>query len=391
MRHFRISFMLLAILVFGCVWYAGCGGGGIPGGGLSFFTSSGSSPASSSSPQPSGSATTTPTPLATGRIGTYDLILNSGFVYWTERTGGVDGGVFRIKTDGSSTSVETVATGITNAFGLTIVGSTCYVTDDQAGVIYSIDLTKTFPATPQQYLVGLTQPLWIRTDGANLFWTEYGTNKRVGMALAGQTSPSVIPVTDSTSLDKPFALYVDAKNGRCYITEAHGSGSAVWWVRTDGLTSTHNAYTPTKIFSGSQTWFGSSIHYDNSNDVVYWTEYNNNPGLFRIARVPSSGATPDTVESNANAQWPDCSDPTSGQIYFSWNVKGSSGGNIYADSTTDLTKSSSAILPSGSTDFPFRMEFSGGAVYWTEFPGYDPATAPITTGGNGRVMKFQIP
>jgi hypothetical protein len=353
----------------------------------------------SSSPSPTQTSSPNPSPtssvgagekvLATGRTNTFDLTLNAGYAYWTEKSGGNAGGVFRAKTDGTGT-VETVSTGWANAYSLAFVGSDIYFTQKLGaaqGTIMKVSSTATLPATAVAYMKGLTNPIWIRysvTDGY-LYFLQYsaagGSLCRIKPGLTAPTATDVQIVCNK--FVNPYALFIEPIGGRAYVGEMAGTQtSRLTSVNiNDPIASNQN---PTQIYSGNETYYITSITVDTVNSYVYWTNYASNSGVWRI----KSGTTvPEKVETGiANAFC--LFGPAGTAIWYSLNVQRAQNGSIYGESITDVTKPSVNILgPSTSCTTPLVFGINGNNFYWTEYPGFDPTDLDAGGGQQCRVMR----
>ena len=389
MKDLKIALIIAVILFTGCVMFAGCsGGGGTPGGGLTFFGSGGGGGGAGPTPTP------TPTPgpggeivLAEGRVNTYDLCIDGAFIYWTERAGGTSGGVFRTLIDGTGI-VETVAAGYPQAYGLCIVGTTLYFTDrtQPTGRIVRVDISgATF--VPEDYISGLTQPLWIRHVDGYLYWTEYfdpGRFLRVVQVPSGTAAPALADVEEVCStLHYPFAFYLDGVNGRALLTELAGNSGRVMWVPL-GVNQTANMRV---IYQGMETYYGTSITYDSSMDMVYWCNFLSLSGVWRMARVPASGAVPEPVETGISRAF-DVFGPSSGLIHYSLDEPRVGGGNIYWDLLASLTNASGTDITNSTITDPFRFTIAGGSYFWTEYPDFDPTNLDYGGSSTCRVMRY---
>jgi hypothetical protein len=394
-KNVKLSLVLAGIMVLGMVIFYGCsGGGGTPGGGLSFFTGGSGGVSATGSPSPTVSPTSSPAAgekvLATGRTNTFDLAINAGYAYWTEKSGGNAGGVFRAKTDGTSTTAETVSSGWSNTYSLAFVGSDIYFTQKLGaaqGTIMRVSPSGTLPATATTYMKGLTNPIWIRynvSDGY-LYFLQYsaagGSLCRIKPGIASPVATDVQIVCNK--FVNPYALFIEPIGGRAYVGEMAGTQtSRLMYVNiNDPVDSNQN---PTVIYSGNETYYITSITVDTVNSLVYWTNYSSNSGVWRMAQ---SATKPEAVETGiANAFY--LYGPAGTAIWYSLNVQRVQNGSIYGENITDVTKPAVNILgPSTTATTPLVFVLSGGNFYWTEFPGFDPTDLDVGGGQQCRVMR----
>jgi hypothetical protein len=393
-KNVKLSLVLAGIMVLGLVVVYGCsGGGGTPGGGLTFFggEGSGGNPTVSPSPIPSptSSAAANEKVLATGRSNTFDLAVNAGYAYWTEKSGGNAGGVFRTKVDGTGL-VETVATGWANAYSLCFVGSDIYFTQKLGaaqGTIMKVSTTGTLPATASTYMKGLTNPIWIRynvTDGYLYFIQYSAAGGSLCRILPGLASPAATDIKIvCNKFVNPYALFIEPIGGRAYIGEIAGTQtSRVMSVNiNDPIDSNQN---PTIIYSGNETYYVTSITVDTVNSYVYWTNFASNSGVWRFK---NGGTTPEKVETGiARAFY--LFGPAGTAIWYSLNEQRAANGSIYGEDINDVTKASVNILgPTTTCSTPLVFVINGGNFFWTEYPGFDPNDLDAGGSQQCRVMK----
>jgi len=382
MKSLKGSMLLIAFLVGGIllstIFFYGCGKD-------DNANATGSNPSPTPSPTSSGAARETV--LATGRTNTYDLEVVGQYVYWTENYNG--GGVYRAKTDGTSTTPESVATGLNNPFSLTLANGDTYITLNN-GVGNSKIVKQSASATtttPTDYITGRTNTIWIvyNTRDGYLYWLEYTTTGgALYRALAGSSStPTVETVCDTFS--NPFGISFDKNYTKAYIGEMAGSGSRLLSVP---LAPNQTA---TQIYSGTETLYVTSTSYDDSTGYLYWCNNQSNGGVYRYQTTPPSGTTPEVepVEEGLATAF-DCDGPEVGNIYYSLNVARSSNGSIYYDVVSDLTKVSQNALGSSTTcSNPFRFETDGTFFYWTEYNNFNPQDLVAGGSSSCRVMKYQ--
>lgn len=384
MKSFKGSMVLIAFLVSGIllsmIFFYGCGNDDDH----NYNSSGGSSP----SPNPSSTGSgPKETELATGRTNTYDLSVIGDYVYWTEKYSG--GGVYRAKTDGTSSSPEAVANGLDNAFSLTLAGGDTYVTlfngVGNSKIVRKVSTDSGTTAT--DYITGRTNTIWItyNTRDGFLYWLEYTTaGGALYRAKAGESSnPTVETICDTFS--NPFGICFDKSYTKAYIGEMAGSGSRLMSV------SLAPNSTASQIYSGPETLYVTSTSYDDSTGYLYWCNYQSNGGVYRVKTVLGSGetATAEEVETGLATAF-DVDGPEVGNIYYSLNVTRSSGGTIYYDMVSDLTQPSVNALGSGTTcSNPFRFETDGTYFYWTEYNNFNPQDLQAGGSSSCRVMMYK--
>ncbi|MGV8124020.1 MAG: hypothetical protein AB2L14_30080 [Candidatus Xenobiia bacterium LiM19] len=384
MKSFKGSMVLIAFLVSGIllsmIFFYGCG----KDDDHNYTSGGGSSP----SPNPSSSSSgPKETELATGRTNTYDLEAVGEYVYWTEKYTG--GGVFRVKADGTSSSPETVATGLDNAFSLTLANGDTYVTLYN-GVGSSKIVKKAASDTgtsASDYITGRTNTAWIvyNTRDGYLYWLEYTTTG--GALYRAQAGSSANPTVDTVcnTFSNPYGICFDKNFTKAYIGEMAGSGSRLMSV------SLAPNSTASQIYSGPETLYVTSTSYDDSTGYLYWCNYQSNGGVYRVKTVLPDGetATAEVVEEGLATAF-DVQGPQVGNIYYSLNITRGSGGTIYYDLVSDLTKASvNALGSSTSATYPFRFETDGLNFYWTEYNNFNPQDLQAGGSSSCRVMKYK--
>ncbi len=381
MKSLKASMVLIAFLVSGIllsmIFFYGCG-----------KDDAGRSTGSSSSPTPTptGSGTPKETVLATGRTNTYDLEVIGTYVYWTEKYNG--GGVFRAKTDGTSTAPETVAAGLNNPVSLTLANGDTYITlNNGVGNSKIVKASGSSTSTvATDYITGRTNTIWIiyNTRDGFLYWLEFTPAGGALMrAQAGsQSTPTIETVTNT--LNNPYGISFDKNFTKAYIGEMAGTGS-----RLLSVALAPNS-TPVQIYSGSETLYVTSTSYDDASGFLYWCNYQSNGGVYRIKTISSGTETPkpETVESGIATAF-DVNGPQIGNIYYSLNVDRGSGGSIFYDQLSDLTKPSvNALGASTTASNPFRFETDGSNFYWTEYNNFNPQDLDAGGSSSCRVMKY---
>jgi hypothetical protein len=383
-KNTTLSLVLAGILLLGLMVLFGC--------------ADQSNSSGSSSPSPSGTPTPSPTgtiganekALATGRSNTFDLAINAGYAYWTEKSGGNAGGIFRAKTDGTTTTPDTVTTGWSNAYSLTFVGSDIYFTQKLGaaqGTIMKVSSTGTLPATATTYMKGLTNPLWIRynvTDGYLYFLQYSAAGGSLCRILPGLANPAATDIQIvCNKFVNPYALFIEPIGGRAYVGEIAGTQtSRVMSVNiNDPVNSSQN---PTIIYSGNETYYVTSITVDTVNSYVYWTNFASNSGVWRFK---SGGTTPEVVETGiARAFY--LFGPAGTAIWYSLNEQRAANGSIYGENINDVTQPSVNILGSTTTcSTPLVFVINGGNFFWTEYPGFDPTDLDAGGSQQCRVMR----
>jgi hypothetical protein len=402
----KISFILVGLLVMGCLFfYAGCGGLGTPGGALlphGNYSSASPTP-SGGSPSASPTGTSSPgagkeTQIATGLTNPFDLALSSdnNNVYWTQ-TGG-SGGVYTAKTDGTSTKPDTLASGTAgaNAYSLCVSSAgylywTQFVGTGQGTVMrLKIPQTGGTWGTAETYVSGLTNPTWIREANGFIYWTEFvqanGRFRRINSSYSTQQIPTggyttasteVETINSSQGFNYPYRFIIDSTTNMAIVAELAGSGSNIW------ITAISKDSTPSKIFTDAQTCrYPTGLAYDNSNNYVYYCNYQADTGVYRFQIQQNQDGTytvvttpKDTVETG---RWRAfyLFGPSAGKVYFSVNETRANAGSIYSEDVNKITDAAVNVLGSSTTaSSPLQFVISGGKYYWTEDPDFNTTTA----------------
>ncbi|MDQ7822984.1 MAG: hypothetical protein RDV48_09345 [Candidatus Eremiobacteraeota bacterium] len=379
-------------------------------------SSSSPSPSVSGSPNPSPNPTGSPstgkeTTLAQGLTNAFDLALSSDntYVYWTQ-TGG-SGGVYAAKTDGTTTTPQALATGTSGANAYSIcVSSAGYLYYSQfvgtgQGTIMRLKIPTTTGGswgTAETYVSGLTNPAWVRESNGIIYWTEFvqanGRFRRIQSSYTTQQIPTggyttasteVETINSSQGFNYPYRFILDSTTNNAIIAELAGSGSNIW------ITGMTKDSTPSKIFTDAQTCrYPTGLAYDNSNNYVYYANYQADTGVYRFKIKQTSGVyetvtTPEATVETGRWRAFYLFGPSAGKVYFSVNETRANAGSIYSEDVSKITDAAVNVLGSNTTaTSPLQFVISAGKYYWTEDPDFNTTTATCTGSSNCRVMKY---
>lgn len=371
MKKTKITLSLFGIILIGCLLfiYTGCSAPESTGGGGG----------SSASPTPTASGQKGETVIATGRTNPYDIAVSNGYVFWTEKIA-ASGGVYAKRMDGTG-DLKTIASGYPNTYGIAIANADLYFTQKLGpgqGTVMHVDINGNI----ETYCSGLSNPTWIKFNQGDgyIYWTEtVSTNGRLCRKLVGNVNAETQVIAGSMNL--PYAFAIDASGGYVYLTQIAGNLSSILKIKNEV------SGTQTTLYTGMETYYGTSVTFDGTGAYVYWCDFLSNAGVYRIK---TNTATPslETVESGLARAF-DLFGPATGYLYYSLNEQGVNKGGIYQESTSSVSAHSTFALGTSSTvNTPFRFLLNGGSFYWTEYPNFDPLDLDAGGGSQCRVMRY---
>jgi hypothetical protein len=312
----------------------------------------------------------TPEVLASNQSVLQYLKLSGGTLYWTTDDDGAKAGVWHVPTDAPGTA-STIAIDDW-LYDLAVAGGDVYWA--------ATDGVATYGDAGRTLFVGNTHPQAMTTDGTNLYWSDWGTNKPIYAQPLGVSAASPGP-----------ALYTNT--GTVFAMTVYG-GNIYWTVNdttvTDGIVQfgSIGGGQATTIAQNQANPVGVSV----DSTGVYWA----NEGTLgadggasdqAVWAQPAGGAAPIELGSGLNHPIKVWADPDG--LYVYWVEQGDPGDG-YQDGTVRRRKkdgSDVVVTMAGGQKQPFDITGDATSIYWLNAGEVADSGATTETGQVMRLPK----
>jgi hypothetical protein len=293
------------------------------------------------------------------------LAVDASNAYWIEEGNGSTGGVYKAPLMVGGT-VTTIASGIANANGLVLAGTTIVWAEggatDNSGKVRKSPVSV---AAPQDIATGEAYPFGLTTDGTTVYWTNVGTSGNGyndgQVRKSAVASPSPSTVTSGVSL---LQIGLPALAGSVLYFTVRGTqgmtdGAVYKVAATGGMPS---------VFAATQLGpFGIAV--DSTN--VYW---GNDDSVLKQGLTGSMSSAVGTAQANPNHMVVD-------GVGLYWANEGTgTTGSIAANSGSIMFApigGGSPIILADGQDHPIKVVVDSTKVYWVNAG---------STAANGAIM-----